>query len=669
MSSDSLRAAAALHSMTKFYLESGRQKWDYKCNIDITIQYSLQLISQLSDAHCHIQDDRQNIYALVDSWKSGASNTTITPLHTGNICLMGVQPSKDLGLETTTKDTQEAIESLSVITSTMSSSSITPTNIVTVSWNDTDTKGDWDLVSQLAHDYPDRFVPSFGIHPWFTHKYQSLQEKDSNAVEIGGARRHGKNATTEGASEIEPTLSFSSTAVTAVPGSGVRHEAFLAMSKQLQEQMAKERRERELGQSQDATTTTGSSYKKTQDAPKDQETVDEGNYNNDKEMPIHLSSHLQHQQDQSSSVSPRLAHYQQVLQVPASAPTNYLSDLAARLPEPRALEPAIQELRRKLEDHPNAVLGEIGLDRTARVPEPSIPTTSLDAPVDCDSASGGQKKTTLALTSIQHQLNVVREQLKIAASLDRAVSFHCVQAYGHWHDFLIQEGRRLKQRGAEEEYRQQLQQIHANGGTPTLDSTSLLGGQEVGARLSKKGAARLRREAREAEWERHVASTVQESSDEDEDYDEEETRGSSSSSEERKKKSGSNPGLEDSTLAPLVLPPVPVFEKVLPPRLCMHSYGGSVDMMRAFTKMDHPPEIFFSFSILINGRLQERKLQELILAVPEDLLLIESDHHSHILVDGLLMDMVKKVSEIRGWTIEETVQKTTRNWHRFVYGH
>ncbi|KAF9287955.1 hypothetical protein BGZ74_000986 [Mortierella antarctica] len=601
-----------------------------ECDTDIITQYSPQLISQLSDAHCHIQDDRQNIYALVDSWKNGASNTTVAPLYAGNICLMGVQPSKDLGLETTTKDTQEAIESLTLNTSTVSSSSVTSTNIITVSWNDTDTKGDWDLVSQLAHDYPERFVPSFGIHPWFTHKYQPLQEKDSNAVEIG-----------------------------------VRHEAFLAMSKQLQEQMAKESRDRELGQSQDATTITESSHQ-SQEAPKGQETVDEGNDNNDRDVPIHLSSHLQHQQDHPSSVSPRLAHYQQVLQVPASAPITYLPALAARLPEPRALEPAMQELRRKLEEHPTAVLGEIGLDRTARVPEPSTPA---ETPQDDASAAGGQKKTTLALTSIQHQLNVVREQLKIAASLDRAVSFHCVQAYGHWHDFLIQEGRRLKQREADREYRQQLQQIHASGGTPTLDSTSLLGGQEAGARLSKRGAARLRREAREAEWERHVASTVQESSDEEDEDSEDEEETCGSSSEERKKKSGSNPGLEDSTPAPLVLPPVPVFEKVLPPRLCMHSYGGSVDMMRAFTKMDHPPEIFFSFSILINGRLQERKLQELIQAVPEDRLLIESDHHSHKLLDGLLMDMVKKVSEIRGWTIEQTVQKTTRNWHRFVYGH
>ncbi|KFH69657.1 hypothetical protein MVEG_04463 [Podila verticillata NRRL 6337] len=640
-----------------------------ECTTNTSTQYSPQLISQLSDAHCHIQDDRQNIYALVDSWKNSTNaDTAVAPLYARNICLMGVQPSKDLGLDITqdsAKEIQEAIESLTVNKSTVPSHSATPTNIVTVSWNDTDTKGDWDLVSKLAHDYPDRFVPSFGIHPWFTHKYQPLQERDSNAVEIGGARRHGKNTTTtEGASAEEATLSFSSTALTPVPGPGVRREAFLAMSKQLQEQMAKESRGRELDQSQ--TTNTTESSHQPQDASKNHEVAEESN---DKETPIQLSSHLQHQ-DQTSPVSPRLAHYQQVLQVPNSAPLKYLADLAARLPEPRALEPAMKELRRKLEEHPNAVLGEIGLDRIARVPEPSTPAPTMDIPDD-SSASEGQKKTTLALTSIQHQLNLVREQLKVAASLDRAVSFHCVQAYGHWHDFLIQEGKRLKQMEFDQEYRQQLQQIHANGGTPTLDS-SLLGGQEGSVRLSKQGAARLRRAAKEAEWERHVASTVQESSDEEDEDSEDETFGGSSSgnssSEERKKRSGSNPD-ESSAPAPLVLPPVPVFEQVLPPRLCMHSYGGSVDMMRAFAKMNHPPEIFFSFSILINGRLQERKLQELISAVPEDRLLIESDHHSHTLVDSLLMDMVKKVSEIRGWSIEETVQKTTRNWHRFVYGH
>ncbi|KAF9428536.1 hypothetical protein BGZ94_002021 [Podila epigama] len=619
-------------------------------------KYSIDVLGKLSDAHCHIQDDRQNIHALVDAWKSATpQDKAVAPLHAGKICLMGVQPSKDLGLED-----KESVQQDDIDNSAMASLSlnISSTNLVTVSWNDTDTKGDWDLVSKLAHDHPDRFLPSFGIHPWFTHKYMPLHKQDGNAVEIGGTRRgQGKNGAGGGASGADAdgqvALSFSSTALTPVSEAGVDRESFLAMSKQLQEHMAKD------GSKEDHTPAQAPSTTQTSDGSP---TVGDNTL-------INIPSRLQHQQPQetSSPISSKLAHYQQVLGLPNSAPASYLADLAARLPEPRALEPAMKELRRKLEEHPNAVLGEIGLDRTARVPEPSYQTTAIPGEQAIDSSAStptGPKKTSLALTSIQHQLNLVREQLKIAASLNRAVSFHCVQAYGHWHDFLIQEGRRLKQKEADQEYRVQLQHIHANGGTPTISFGSGVFGQDASVRLSKRGAARLRREARDAEWERHVASTVQDSSDEEEDDSDsdQDHNGFGSSSKNEGEKSSSQ------AETPFVLPPMPNYENVLPPRLCMHSYGGSVDMLRAFVKMDHPPEIFFSFSILINGRLQSNKLKELILAVPGDRLLIESDHHSHTMVDNLLVDMAEKVAEIRGWTVEETIDKTTRNWHRFVYG-
>ncbi|KAI8358001.1 TatD family [Mortierella sp. GBAus27b] len=336
---------------------------------------------------------------------------------------MGVQPSKDLGLEKkdTTGSIVDGTESLSLITSSARSSS---TPIVTVTWNDTDRRGDWDLVSKLAKDHPDRFVPCFGIHPWFTHKYKPLEGTTGSAFEL--RRAAGTTPKSAAGGTASPSLSFSSSTLTPMPEPGV--------------------------------------------------------------------------------------------------------------------------------PHPNGVLGEIGLDRTAR------------------------KRTTLALTSIQHQLDIVREQLKIAAMLNRPVSFHCVQAYGHWHDFLIQEGRELKQ----------IEDNLASGGDFGSESF------------------------------RHSAEQ------------------------------------EDGP--------------ILPPRLCMHSYGGSVDTLKALTKLGHPPEIFFSFSIVINGRLQEQKLKELIMAVPEDRLLIESDHHSHSQVDGLLVEMVQRIANIRGWTDQETVDKTCRNWHRFVYG-
>ncbi|KAF9358636.1 hypothetical protein BGX26_001265 [Mortierella sp. AD094] len=618
----------------------------------VPLVFPEHLYAHLTDAHCHIQDDRENIHRLVQSWSSPENNNSSSvgdnnayvPLLTGKVCLMGVQPSKDLGIlnTETSKEQNDSEESISAKTNSLSLNSTSlrssSTPIVTVTWNDSDTKGDWDLVSKLAHDHPNRFVPCFGIHPWFTHKYRPLEGPSGNSIELRGVA--GGPVTTNSASlntVTSPSLSFSSTSLTPMPEASVRREAFLAMSKQLQEHMANENREKETGDRQEATTAV-------QDPSKSSAQPTDTNNNE----PVELASQHQHR---SSYI-----HYQKVLSLPNSAPENYLEELAQRLSEPRALKPALDELRRQLEEHPHAVLGEIGLDRTARVLEP-LATAEAD-----DSEKKDQKKATLALTSIQHQLDIVREQLKLAASLNRPVSFHCVQAYGHWHDFLIHEGKRLKQWEIDQGYYQtQIQQIHASGGTATISPIS-----PSGVRLSKKSTARLQREARDAAWERHVASTLQESSDEedeDDEDDEEETTGPKPDSHTSIQLVDPTNGSNTPTLSE-----APSFEAILPPRLCMHSYGGSVDMLKAFVKMDHPPEIFFSFSILINGRLQERKLKELILAVPEDRLLIESDHHSHAQVDHLLVEMVHKVAEIREWSIEETVEKTARNWNRFVYG-
>ncbi|KAG9064295.1 hypothetical protein KI688_003483 [Linnemannia hyalina] len=650
------------------------------------------LYAQLTDAHCHIQDDRESIRTLVQSWNTSTTPSSdesgVVPLLTGKVCLMGVQPSKDLGhAPPTTEDasTLAAIEantaSLSLNSSSHSSSS---TPIVTVNWNDTDVQGDWDLVAKLAETHPDRFVPCFGIHPWFTHKYKPLEGGyKGNTIELRGvsnSNSNNNNAESSAAggggvasSSDSPSLSFSSAFLTPVPGPGVGREAFLAMSKQLQEQMAKESRVKE-GVAH--TETTNDRQDDSLTLEKETSTKKENKEANEVMDPTPLDVTIPNADDA------RFSHYKTVLSLPTSASESYLADLAKRLPTPRALEPALQELRRQLEAHPHAVLGEIGLDRTARVPEPSFIASSSSEKERSEDAStpttaAPQKRITLALTSIQHQLDIVREQLKLAAALDRPVSFHCVQAYGHWHDFLIQEGRRLRHLEADQEYQIQLAQIQASGGTipllqPVLSPTG-------GMRLSKRSTARLKREARDAAWERHVASTLQESSDEE---DEEESDGGKDgvSDSERKPKANATTTSKDivqETISPTPAPettpaplttPQPEYEPVLPPRLCMHSYGGSVDMLKAFTKLDHPPEIYFSFSIVINGRLQERKLKELILAVPENRLLIESDHHSHNHVDQLLVEMVLKVAEIRNWSVEETVERTARNWHRFVYG-
>lgn len=710
------------HFLTTFQLTfwidtmCGAEGHDHHSNTDANsnnppvLALPAHLYAQLTDAHCHIQDDRESIRTLIESWSTSTTSsnesTSAAPLLTGKVCLMGVQPSKDLGVAPPTEDQDKSASnttklatiesntaSLSLNTSSHSSSS---TPIVTVSWNDTDVQGDWDLVAKLAETHPDRFVPCFGIHPWFTHKYKPLEGGyKGNTIELRGVNSNNNNTTTNSntnnssnsnpsaaggggaasSSSDSPSLSFSSAFLTPVPGPGVRREAFLSMSKQLQEQMAKESREREGDVQTD--TTNDDVHKQTAATISVQEKHTKEEKEGSKETdstPFDVTI--------PNTDDARFSHYKTVLSLPTSASGSYLADLSKRLPTPRALEPALQELRRQLEAHPHAVLGEIGLDRTARVPEPSfVASSSSEKEGGDESTATPQKRITMALTSIQHQLDIVREQLKLAAALDRPVSFHCVQAYGHWHDFLIQEGRRLRQLEADQEYQIQLQQIQASGGTipflqPVLSPTG-------GMRLSKRSTARLKREARDAAWERHVASTLQESSDEAESDSDDDEDDSDSGRKPKPKATtpkevhsfettptpaAADAGAVKTTPAPLATPQS-AYEPVLPPRLCMHSYGGSVDMLKAFTKLDHPPEIYFSFSILINGRLQERKLKELILAVPEDRLLIESDHHSHNHVDQLLVEMVLKIAEIRKWTVEETVKKTARNWQRFVYGH
>lgn len=68
-------------------------------------------------------------------------------------------------------------------------------------------------------------------------------------------------------------------------------------------------------------------------------------------------------------------------------------------------------LERALRAHPEAVVGELGLDKAAKAPETG--KTEWDA-----------------------QLAVFRAQMRLAAALDRPVSVHCVRAHGAFHNFL-----------------------------------------------------------------------------------------------------------------------------------------------------------------------------------------------------------------------------------------
>lgn len=116
----------------------------------------------------------------------------------------------------------------------------------------------------------------------------------------------------------------------------------------------------------------------------------------------------------------------------------------------------------------------------------------------------------------------------------------------------------------------------------------------------------------------------------------------------------------------------PLFKpKPFPPRVCLHSFSGPVQVMEQYLGRTVPVRFFFSFSTVVNLSTPwgEGRFLEAVRTCPDDLILVESDlHYAGEDMDVALEQMYRRICDIKGWSLEEGVAKIRRNYEEFLFG-
>lgn len=304
----------------------------------------------------------------------------------------------------------------------------------------------------------------------------------------------------------------------------------------------------------------------------------------------------------ASNLVDKDAHYSAVLAPSPSEDVGFLKGL----PEPKRLSTLIAETRDRLKRFPHALVGEVGLDKSFRLPGAWTPQDLEDRDKGMTPGSREGRPLSPYKVKIDHQKSVLKAQLRLAGELRRPVSVHSVQSHGAVLEVLRELWKGHEKKVMSRRERQRLQDAE-------------------GALSDDESAGTERDQANDSETpqqkptEEHASDTK----------------------------------------------PLP-----FPARICMHSYSGPVEPIRQFLHESNPSDIYFSFSAVINfSGLSSRKALDVIKALPADRILIESDlHMAGTQMDKLLEDAARQICQVRGWELREGVHQLAANYRRFIFG-
>ncbi|KAI4649337.1 hypothetical protein J4E93_003653 [Alternaria ventricosa] len=301
----------------------------------------------------------------------------------------------------------------------------------------------------------------------------------------------------------------------------------------------------------------------------------------------------------------KISHYQSVLQPHRPHPSPEDLQTYASLPDPTPFSSFLALTRQHLLQHPFALIGEIGLDRSFRIPESWTGNPDLWAKRNSSLTPGGRegRRLTPFRCSPAHQKSIFRKQLDLAAEMGRAVSVHGVQAHG-----LVLEVLAETWKGCERLV------------------------------LSKRERKKRGRDHPGAE----AALEADEAGDGD---------------------GGDGAGAKDDSPKPY--PPriclhsysgsPSNFAQYLRPEIpckIFASFSTAINLSDALDEEETP-----------------QAFQDIIKMVPDHMLLVESDlHTAGDEMDRRLEDIIRRICGIKGWGLEEGVKRLGSNWKAFVFG-